>query len=249
MKKLHALWLYIGGHIPLATKQRIRRALLPLRLGVLRHTKPISDRGWGRGIPIDRPYIEHFLQRHAAEIRGLVLEVKDSAYTRRFGTDVSRSDVLDIDAGNPNATIVGDLSQPLALPSDVFDCLIVTQTLQYVPDLSAAITSLHQMLRPGGVALVTVPCIAQVEPWLPVADRWRLTPASGYEIFAAVFGAENTTVQGYGNVLAAVGFLGGLAAEELPASDLHVTSPEFTMIVAIRAQKGSGAATPDRGIV
>ena len=234
-----ALWLYVGGHIPLAQKQRIRRALLPLRLGVVRRTRPISDRGWGRGTPIDRPYIEDFLKRHAHEIRGRVLEVKDAGYTRRFGTAVSRSDVLDIDADNPNATIIGDLSQPLGFPSDAFDCLIVTQTLQYVPDLSAAIRSLHRMLRPGGVALVTVPCIAQVEPWLPVPDRWRLTPASGYEEFSSVFGAENTTVDGYGNVLAAVGFLAGLAAEELLDEDLQIASPEFTMIVAIRAEKGT----------
>ena len=165
------------------------------------------------------------------------MEVKDSAYTRRFGTGATSSDVVDIDADNHYATIVGDLSQPLGLPSAAFDCLIVTQTLQYVPDLTAAVSSLHRMLRPGGVALVTVPCIARVDPWLPVADRWRLTPASGHEVFAAVFGAENTTVEGYGNVLAAVAFLGGLAAEELPPSDLHVRSPEFTVIVAIRAQK------------
>jgi SAM-dependent methyltransferase len=234
---LRLLRSHVADHTSLATRQRVRRTLNPLRLGVLRHTAPISDRGWGRGTPIDRVYIESFLKRQAYDVRGRVLEVQDSAYTLRFGADVSQSDVLDIDADNPNATVVGDLSQPLGLPSDAFDCLIVTQTVQYVPHVSAAICAMHSMLRPRGVALVTVPGIAQVDFRLPVSDRWRMTPAACFEEFSAVFGAENTTVEAHGNVLAAVAYLSGLAAEELSERDLHVASPAFPVVVAIRAQK------------
>ena len=239
MTSLRALWSTAGGCVPLGTRQRIRRTLRPIRLGVLRNTTPISDRGWGRGTPIDRVYIESFLERQAHDVRGRVLEVKDSAYTLRFGTGVSSSDVLDIDAGNPRATLIGDLSQPLGLPADTFDCLIITQTLQYVSDVPAAIRALHRLLRPRGVALVTVPTIAQLDLGLPVADRWRMTPAGCLEQFASVFGSKNTTVEVRGNVLAAIAFLSGLAAEELRESDLQVASQAFPMIVAIRAQKAA----------
>lgn len=56
-----------------------------------------SDWGFSRGLPVDRPYIEAFLERHAADIRGRVLEVGDDSYTRRFGGErVTQRDVLDI---------------------------------------------------------------------------------------------------------------------------------------------------------
>ena len=85
--------------------------------GSLRRLTPISDR-WGldRGTPVDRHYIEHFLGQRAGDIRGRVLEIGDYAYTRRFGGAGGRVDVLDVDAGNPDATIVGDLSRPESFP-------------------------------------------------------------------------------------------------------------------------------------
>src|SRR5439155_7463170 len=66
--------------------QRLRR---PAFLGTLRRLTPLSD-AWGfdRGTPIDRYYIERFLKRHQADIRGRVLEIRDSTYTQRFGAGV-----------------------------------------------------------------------------------------------------------------------------------------------------------------
>ena len=58
---------------------------------------------------MDRYYIERFLAAHSADIRGRTLEVKSAEYTRRFGSAVTQADVLDIDARNPDATIVADL--------------------------------------------------------------------------------------------------------------------------------------------
>jgi hypothetical protein len=80
--------------------------------GSLRRLSPIS-RLWGydRGCPVDRYYIENFLSRQAASIRGRVLEIGDNTYTRRFGAGrVTHSDVLHVKEGNPQATIIGDLT-------------------------------------------------------------------------------------------------------------------------------------------
>ena len=61
-----------------------------------------------------------------------MLEVKDTGYTRAFGADgVPVSDVLDIDAANPQATIVADLGARL-FPSFHYDCVILTQTLGHL---------------------------------------------------------------------------------------------------------------------
>ena len=101
-----------------------------VRFGSLRRLTPISRTfGFDRGLPIDRHYIERFLSAHAGDIRGDVLEIGDNAYTRRFGGErVTKSDVLHVSEGNPDATIVGDLTCADFIPSDSFDCVILTQT-------------------------------------------------------------------------------------------------------------------------
>src|SRR5690606_16767017 len=65
-------------------------------LGDLRRVAPINRHwGWERGVPIDRHYIELFLEEHRASIRGRVLEIGDDTYSRRFGgADVANRDVL-----------------------------------------------------------------------------------------------------------------------------------------------------------
>ena len=79
--------------------------------------------------------------------------------TTRPASDAASSgrDILMATEGNPQATIVGDLTDAPQIPSDAFDCAIVTQTLQFVYDVRAALATLHRILAPGGVLLATVP--------------------------------------------------------------------------------------------
>ena len=192
--------------------------------------------GYDRGTPVDRWYIDRFLEQHREDIHGRVLEVKDSGYTERFGRDIVEHGVIDIDAGNARADYVADLTTCAGIPSDRFDCIILTQTLQYVYDLRAAIDSIHRILRPGGVVLVTVPVTSRiVSP--PVTDYWRLTPLAAERLFVERFGAATVTASGRGNVLAQVAFLEGLAAEELRPQDLEVDDPEFPLLASVRARK------------
>ena len=109
-----------------------------VQFGDLRRLKPIS-REWGfdRGLPIDRYYVEEFLARHCGEIRGRVLEVGDDAYTGKFGSDqVTSVDILNLNEDSPGTTIVADLANAPQIPSDRFDCIILTQTLQFISLLS-----------------------------------------------------------------------------------------------------------------
>ncbi len=97
-------------------RRRLRDAPVPpgdVRFGDLRRLTPMSGAfGFDRGQPVDRYYIEAFLNRHASDIRGRVLEVGDATYTRGFGGQlVSRSDVLHVNDSNPHATIVADLAK------------------------------------------------------------------------------------------------------------------------------------------
>jgi SAM-dependent methyltransferase len=212
----------------------------PIQFGDLSGTAPI-DAYWGhlRGTPIDRFYVEAFLDRRRADIAGRVLEAADARYSTRFGGDrVTRQDVLNLHAGNPNATIVGDLSISGLLPQNAFDCIVLTQVLQFIYDLPTAIAQLHAALKPGGVLLATAPGISQIEP--SGADGtcyWALTPASASRLFVDAFGAESVSIETHGNVFAAVCYLHGLAAEELPPENLMIDDPSYPVTLAIRARR------------
>ena len=215
-----------------------------VRWGGLRRTEPISRRfGYERGLPVDRYYIERFLERRAADVRGRVLEVGDDAYTRRFGGDrVDRADVLHAHAGNADATFVGDLADAATLPPDTFDCMVLTQTLHLVYDVRAALGVVHAALRPGGVLLATVPGISQIEDgewggtWY-----WGFTGLSARRLAEDAFPGGAVEVEVHGNVLASVAFLEGVAADELAPAELDHRDPLYPLLITVRARKGGAA--------
>ena len=210
-----------------------------VHLGSLRRTSPVSAFfGFDRGKPVDRYYIERFLSEHAGDVRGRVLEVGDRDYTTRFGgARVERSDVLHARPGNPEATLVGDLTTGEGIPEDAFDCIILTQVLPFVWDVPAAIATAHRALKPGGVLLVTAPGISQIsrhdaDRW---GDYWRFTSQSIRRLFEAVFPTDDLTITTYGNALAATAFLHGLVTEELRPRELDERHPDYEVTIAVRA--------------
>jgi SAM-dependent methyltransferase len=223
---------------PLRWRKRLQRVRHPAWLGTIRRTKPLSDHyGRDRGTPVDRYYIEQFLAAEHAAIRGRVLEVMNRDYTVRFGDAVDSSDILDIDPGNADATIIGDLTAADAVPTGSFDCFILTQTLQYIYDLEAAVAHAHRILRPGGTLLCTVPVVSRIDRPQLESEYWRLTAAACSRLFGDVFPSNNVAVRERGNVLAAVAFLVGMAAEELSTRDLERDDPFFPVLVTVRATK------------
>ena len=77
---------------------------------IRRHRRPLSEsHGLERGHAIDRYYIETFLDKYRADVTGACLEVYGSVYIERFGHDVTRTEIVDVEASNHRATIVGDL--------------------------------------------------------------------------------------------------------------------------------------------
>jgi SAM-dependent methyltransferase len=218
-----------------------RRSSRPPKLGDLRRVTPI-DPNWGfeRGTPIDRVYVERFIGAHAADIRGRVLEIAAPDYTSRFGRGVERVDILMASEGNPEATIVGDLTNAPQISDDSFDCAIVTQTLQFVYEVSSALRTVHRILAPGGVLLATVPGltkISRIEDEL-YGEWWHFTGRSVRRLAEEAFGSGNVDVETYGNVLAASGFLYGLASSDLKAEELDAHDPLYEVVIGLRAVKG-----------
>ena len=197
--------------------------------------------GLNRGLPIDRYYIELFLSAHTSDIQGDVLEIGDNFYTRKFGGGrVARSDVLHVVEGNRKATIVADLTCADYVPSNTFDCIICTQTLQMIYEVRAALHHLYRTLKPGGVLLATSHGISKIgrrkgiDFW---GEYWRFTAQSAQRLFEEVFPATNISVKTHGNVLAAIALLHGLAAEELRQEELDYFDPDYEVLVTVRAVK------------
>ena len=210
--------------------------------GDLRRLKPISElEGYERGLPVDRYYIENFLASNSGRITGHVLEIGDDEYTKRFGKDkVERSDILNYDRSfNPRTTIEADLSSAPHIPSDTFNCIIFTQTLQFIYDLRSAISTLNRILKPGGVLLATLGGIGNTYGIGPSESDWHwlFTVASASRIFQEEFSDTGIEISPHGNVLAAIGFLEGLSAHEFSENELDYYDPRYQMLITIKAAK------------
>jgi SAM-dependent methyltransferase len=206
-----------------------------------RRTMPISDPyGEERGTPVDRFYIDAFMKSMSDTIQGDVLEVQSPLYTRRFGgSKVTAAHVLDVDASNRRATVVADLCASGSLPSRAYDCVIVTQTMQYLADEAAALANIWQALRPGGVLLMTVPCLAALDPAYLDADYWRYTPAGLASRLRSVLPEAVVEVSAGGNVLACSAYLYGFAVEDLTEDELAVRDQRFPLTAFARVSKSA----------
>jgi SAM-dependent methyltransferase len=209
-----------------------------VRFGDLRRLTPLSrDFGSDRGLPLDRHYVESFLTQHSADIRGHVLEIGESTYTRRFGgAQVTKSDVLFVREGNPHATIVADLAHAPEIPDASFDTLVITQTLHLIYDARAAVRTMHRILKPGGTLLLTVPYITQVPYGTEWAHTWywAFSQLAVQRMLAEEFGAAQVTITDYGNVLAASAMLYGLSAQDLTREELDTRDPDYPVIIGAR---------------
>jgi SAM-dependent methyltransferase len=141
--------------------------------------------------------------------------------------------------GNSKATIVADLTCADHISPDTFDCIILTQTLQFIYDVQAALKTLYRILKPGGILLATFAGISQISRW--DMDRWghywNFTTLSAQRLFEESFPAATVKVEAYGNVLAAVALLNGLATQELRREELDHHDPDYEVLITVRAVK------------
>ena len=197
--------------------------------------------GIDRGFPIERYYIERFLEANSKDIKGHCLEMGDAFYTNKFGGDrVTEIDIMHYVEGNPHATIVADLTGADHIPSNTFDCIILTQTLQMIYDMKAALRNLHRIIKPGGVLLMTSHGISKIgrrlgrDNW---GEYWHITTQSAEKLFQETFPGADITVGSYGNVLSAMCALHGVVSEEIDKKELDYHDPDFEVIVTVKAIK------------
>lgn len=217
------------------------RVLFKVNWKNLRILSPISNVfGVDRGKPIDRYFIENFLDDRKDLIKGVVLEIGDNKYTKMFGFKVTKSEVLtyNIDDSSKNV-IIGDLTKYDNLQNDKYDCIILTQTLNFIYDYKKAILGVYHLLKEGGSVLVTSSGISQIseydnERW---GDFWRFTENGLMKSFEEVFPKENIIIKSYGNVLSSISYLHGISSEELTEKELGYNDPNYPLLITLIAKK------------
>jgi hypothetical protein len=225
-------------------KYRIKGEGIPpvgsVRFGDFRRLEPMSrEYGFDRGGPVDRYYIEKYLGSQKHLIKGRVLEIGERLYTDMFGQGVEQSDMLHV-VDHPDATYVDDLTDGETIPSNIYDCVILTQTLHLIFDMRKAVQTLFRILKPGGVVLCTVPGITQIadsdwnDTWY-----WSLSRSASKKLFETAFQPGYVDVSQFGNVLAATSFLQGLGAQELNVHELDYFDEEYPIIIGICARAGT----------
>lgn len=194
--------------------------------------------GIGRGKAVDRVYIERFIQELKNDIHGRVMEIQDNRYMRRFGEGrIEKEIILHVEGGKN--CLKGNFATGEGLDEGMVDCLICTQTLQYIYDLKNTAKNIYKILKTNGIALVTVPGIKSLSVYHDArwGEYWSFTKRSLYQMFVDVFGKENIEISSYGNVKVTMAYLYGLCAEDLAEEDFRYNDETFPFIVTARLQK------------
>lgn len=180
--------------------------------------EPISDvYGSERGTPVDRVFLRRFVEQQQAIIAGDVLEMERPEWTGMVDRSrIGNLELLDRNPENPAATLIADLCADDPFGRRTFDCELVLQTLQYLPDVPKALSNLFGALRPGGTLLLSVPVISRLDYMCGVdGDLVRYTPSGLDRLLQRELAGAEIETFGFGNLPVAIGFLEGRCAEEL----------------------------------
>lgn len=220
----------------------LARKTYPVKFHDLSRTNPISRQfGMDRGTPIDRYYIEKYLNLRRLHIKGKVIEVGGMEYIRKFGNLVVDKWSLDYkEKKGMGNRLVANLEDPETMPENFVDCIIATQVLNFIFDVKKALNSTRKLLRKNGCLLGTVAGGSQIsrydaDRW---GDYWRFTAMSLDRLLREVFPADNIEIKSFGNVLAATSFLQGIAVEDLPdVKMLDELDEDYPIVLGFKVQK------------
>lgn len=205
----------------------------------MHNIEPISRLfGFDRGIPIDRYYIENFLKNNGQYITNEVLEVGDNHYTNKYGENVKVSSVLNFTEGE-GVTIVGDLATGKNIPKEQYDCIILTQVINFIFEVKSALRNAYIALKPGGVLLITTAGISQIsrydmDRW---GDYWRFTDCSLRKTLSEIVKEDQIEIDTHGNVAVAKAFLDGLALHEISNDVLDYVDEDYQVLLTAKVVK------------
>ncbi len=197
-------------------------------------TKPVGKKyGSDRGGSICRYYLNEFLQAYKSAVRGKVLEVGDRYYTEKFGTGVEESYVIHFGSNGigDEFDFIGDLRDGKGIKNDFYDCIILTQVLDFVEDIRKTPDILINALKPGGKLLISVSGISTICRYDmdKYGQYWNFTDKSIRNMFTRA--DTECKVWTKGNCKVACAFLQGMGCKELTEEELEDTDEDFQVVI------------------
>jgi hypothetical protein len=113
--------------------------------------------------------------------------------------------------------------------------LPLPNTLQHLRELDRALANARRIVRPGGAIIATAAAFIPLIPDGP--DYWRITADGWRELTARLWSADDVEIVAYGNCLAAVAAMHGIAVEELAPAELDARDPRYPVLLGIMCRK------------
>lgn len=185
-----------------------------------------------RGIPIDRYYLDKFIEAIHNEISGVTLEIAgDKANPERFKlTNVTSYVTLNLEG--KDADIIGDAHDPKAVDKGSLDTVLLFNVLEHCERPWVVVENIYNWLKPGGQVFCMVPSAQRVHR--QPQDYWRIFPDAMNSLFVR-FPRRKLYV--YGNPLTTLAAYYGIAHEELSREELDYYHEDYPVANCIHAQK------------
>jgi len=132
----------------------------------------------GQYYSFNRVAVIRFLEEHAKQMHGKVLDVGSGRWTfaRRLLQNHCQYIATDCFA-DPNVDIVSDIEVlSNTFNKDDFDFILCLEVLEHIPHPWLAVKQLHTVLKPGGILLMTTPFHMRFHGTNNYRDYWRFTP-------------------------------------------------------------------------
>lgn len=212
----------------------LSRPVGQIDLGDLRRVAPFDPMfGFTRGTPIDRYYLDRFIEHIRPEVRGAVLEIGGSRANRekyRFDAAIEYR-AMDVQR-SPDVDLVGDAHDRGAIPPGTLDAIVIFNVLEHCARPWIVAENLHAWLRVGGKVFAMVPSVQRVHG--RPKDYWRPYP-DGMEALFAHFARSRLFV--YGNPLTSLAATMGIAVEELSTDELDRVNAAYPVATCVVAEK------------
>ncbi|MBD2360453.1 methyltransferase domain-containing protein [Anabaena minutissima FACHB-250] len=205
-----------------------------LNWGDFRKTNPICHvTGFTRGTPIDRYYLQKFVNKIKDQVVGNVLEVGGVAKDREFYQFdlASTYRIMNLESGS-GIDLVGDVHDVSLIETESLDGVVIFNVLEHCYSPWIAVENIYKWLKPGGKCFCMVPNAQRLHD--RPGDYWRPLP-DGVNWLFRNFSQRQLSV--YGNPLTVIASFHGVATEELTSEELdefHADYPVSTCIVATK---------------
>jgi len=185
-----------------------------------------------RGTPVDRYYLDKFIETIHNDVKGVTLEIAGNKADRERYKLNNVTSFLTMNLEGMESDIVGDAHDPKAVDEASLDSVILFNVLEHCWKPWVVVDNIYNWLRPRGQVFCMVPNAQRVhrEP----QDCWRIFPDALDSLFER-FPQRKLYV--YGNPLTTLAAYYGIAHQELTREELDYYHENYPVANCIHAQK------------